>query len=70
MKLTGLISIFLLFFLNACNSDNFESIPSTGELVFSSDTIYLDTVFTNTGSSTRTLKVYNKSSKNIRVPSI
>ncbi len=70
MKLTGLISLFLLFVLNACNSDNFESVTSTGDLVFSSDTIYLDTVFTNTGSSTRTLKVYNKSSKNIRVPVI
>ncbi|MDZ7613694.1 MAG: hypothetical protein U5K51_08380 [Flavobacteriaceae bacterium] len=70
MRLAGVFSLILLFILNACNSDNFDSVTSTGDLVFSSDTIYLDTVFTNTSSSTRTLKVYNKSGKNIRVPVI
>jgi hypothetical protein len=34
-------------------------------LIFSKDTIYLDTVFNNIGSSTYTLKVYNKSNKDI-----
>ena len=36
-------------------------------LSFSQDTIYLDTVFTGLGSSTRTLKVYNTSNENMVV---
>ena len=36
-------------------------------LSFSHDTIYLDTVFTGLGSSTRTLKVYNTSNENMVV---
>jgi hypothetical protein len=45
-------------------------VPSTGDLEFSRDTIYLDTVFTNIGSSTYTLKVYNHSKNDITIPSI
>ena len=39
-------------------------------LSFSKDTVYLDTVFTNTGSSTYNLKVYNRSNDDIFIPSI
>lgn len=63
--------IVLGFFLvlTSCREDfNFE--PSNGNLGFSKDTIYLDTVFTDIGSSTYTLKVYNRSNKNISIPSI
>lgn len=63
--------IFILLFsiLFSCRNDfNFE--PSTGGLGFSKDTVYLDTVFTNIGSSTYTLKVYNKSNRNIAIPKI
>lgn len=63
--------LFIIFFasLTSCRSDyNFE--PSSGGLAFSKDTVYLDTVFTNIGSSTYTLKVYNKSDKNISIPNI
>jgi len=55
--------------VTSCRNDlDFES--STGSLRFSKDTVYLDTVFTNIGSSTYTLKVYNKSNKNIAIPSL
>lgn len=55
--------------LTSCRNDfDFES--SNGGLRFSKDTVYLDTVFTNIGSSTYTLKVYNKSDKNISIPSL
>lgn len=55
--------------LTSCRNDfDFES--STGGLRFSKDTVYLDTVFTNIGSSTYTLKVYNKSDKNISIPKV
>lgn len=55
--------------LASCRSD-FEFTSSTGELGFSRDTVYLDTVFSNIGSSTYTLKVYNRTDKNISIPTI
>ena len=58
---------FLVFF--SCRKD-FSAELSSGNLSFSKDTVYLDTVFTNIGSSTYNLKVYNKSNKNISIPSI
>ncbi len=61
----------LIFFLfQSCNNEVFETIKSTGNLSFSKDTVFLDTVFTNIGSSTRTLKIYNKSSNNVTIPTI
>jgi len=66
-----LIAIFSLItlILTSCRAD-FDFERSNGELRFSKDTVYLDTVFTNIGSSTYTLKVYNKSNKNIAIPKI
>ncbi|UUC44045.1 hypothetical protein [Flavobacterium cerinum] len=59
----------LLIALSSCRND-FSFEPSTGNLEFSKDTIYLDTVFSNIGSSTYTLKVYNRSNKDIKIPSV
>jgi len=59
---------FLLFW-SSCRQD-FDFAPSTGSLEFSKDTVYLDTVFTNIGSSTYNLKVYNRSNIDISIPSI
>lgn len=68
-RLLLLILIGFAVSLTSCRNDfDFES--STGGLRFSKDTVYLDTVFTNIGSSTYTLKVYNKSDKNISIPSV
>ncbi len=61
--------ITLLIFCNACRKD-FDTIRSTGDLTFSKDTIFLDTVFTNTSSSTRSVKVYNKSNSAVTIPTI
>jgi hypothetical protein len=52
----------------SCRSD-FETVASTGDLTFSKDTIYLDTVFTNIGSSTYRLKVIQVKN-DITIPSI
>ena len=60
--------VFLLLW-SSCRKD-FEFSPSTGSLQFSKDTVYLDTVFTNIGSSTYNLKVYNNSSNDIFIPSV
>ncbi len=66
--------IFLFFIgiiitISSCRTD-FETVASNGNLKFSRDTIYLDTVFTNIGSSTYTLKVYNNSKDDITIPTI
>ncbi|KOS06037.1 hypothetical protein AM493_08290 [Flavobacterium akiainvivens] len=63
-----LLSVLAITF-TSCR-DDFEFEPSTGGLEFSRDTVYLDTVFTNIGSSTYTLKVYNRSDKDITIPTI
>jgi len=63
-----LCALILLVF-SSCRKD-FSAELSSGKLTFSKDTVYLDTVFTNIGSSTYHLKVYNKSNKNISVPFI
>ena len=62
--LTGIILSFC-----SCRSD-FETVASTGDLTFSKDTVYLDTVFTNLSSSTYALKVYNHSKNDINIPII
>lgn len=67
----------LLFFIliggiilcSSCRKD-FKFTPSSGNLEFSRDTIYLDTVFTNIGSATYNLKVYNRSDNDIRIPTV
>lgn len=61
--------IVIIMLAGACRSD-FETVASSGELTFSKDTIYLDTVFTNIGSSTYRLKVYNPSKKDINIPTV
>jgi hypothetical protein len=40
----------------SCRSD-FETVTSTGDLEFSKDTIYLDTVFSNIGSHVPTQSI-------------
>lgn len=67
--LSLLLFLGLIISLGSCRAD-FETIPSTGDLVFSRDTVYLDTVFTSIGSSTYRLKVYNKSNNDINIPTI
>ena len=63
----GVISFLMLW--SSCRKD-FEFSPSTGQLEFSKDTVYLDTVFTNIGSSTYNLKVYNRSNEDIYIPTV
>ena len=67
--LSILLFLTLIIALGSCRAD-FETVPSTGDLVFSRDTIYLDTVFSNIGSSTYRLKVYNRSKNDINIPTI
>ena len=65
---TFLICIILVS-VSSCRKD-FGTILSSGKLTFSKDTVFLDTVFTNIGSSTYNLKVYNKGNSAITIPTI
>jgi hypothetical protein len=62
-------TLFVLVFWSSCRED-FDFSPSSGNLEFSKDTVYLDTVFTNIGSSTYNLKVYNRSNDDIVIPTL
>lgn len=52
-----------------CISDDFTDSPSD-VLTFSSDTLRFDTVFTDLGTPTARLKVYNRASKAVNISSI
>ena len=64
-----ILTIILVSFWSSCRND-FEFEPNTGNLEFSRDTVFLDTVFTNIGSSTFTLTVFNRSNEDIVIPSV
>ena len=69
-KFIILFLVGLAITVSSCRQDFVFQTSSKGDLKFSKDTVYLDTVFTNIGSSTYTLKVYNKSTKDIKIPTI
>nr|WP_321224512.1 hypothetical protein [uncultured Psychroserpens sp.] len=64
-----ILTIGILMCWSSCRKD-FDFAPSTGNLTFSKDTIYLDTIFSNIGSSTYNLKVYNRSDDDISIPTV
>ncbi len=61
--------VVILIITASCRKD-FSAVLSSGNLSFSKDTVFLDTVFSNIGSSTYNLKVYNKHNQTIAIPSI
>ncbi len=63
------VLIVLIFSMGSCRKD-FDTIPNYGNLEFSKDTIFLDTIFSNIGSSTYNLKVYNRGNDAITIPTI
>ena len=66
--ITFIICVALIS-VSSCRKD-FTTVPSFGQLEFSKDTVFLDTVFTNIGSATYNLKVYNRGNKSITIPTI
>lgn len=68
-SLLAITFIIIISSLSSCRKD-FSTVPSFGKLQFSKDTVFLDTIFTNIGSATYNLKVYNRSSKAITIPEI
>ncbi|MBU3010755.1 hypothetical protein KO506_05040 [Polaribacter vadi] len=66
--ITFLICVALIS-MSSCRKD-FSTVPSFGSLEFSKDTVFLDTIFTNIGSATYNLKVYNRGNEAITIPQI
>lgn len=64
MLLASLLGLF-----TACIDDEFTTSPND-VLTFSTDTINFDTIFTDLGTPTRKLKVFNRSDKSLRISSI
>lgn len=69
MKNIFLLLLLISILLSSCRKD-FDLIESDGNLSFSKDTIFLDTVFTKKSASTYRLKVYNNSKQDILIPSV
>jgi len=65
----SILLIVFIFSVTSCRKD-FETSPSFGNLEFSKDTVFLDTIFTNIGSATYNLKVYNRGKNPITIPRI
>lgn len=63
------IIIVILITIASCRKD-FKTVSNFGKLEFSKDTVFLDTIFSNIGSATYNLKVYNRSNKAISIPEI
>ena len=64
-----IVIIGILLSLSSCRKD-FTTVASSGNLEFSKTTVYLDTIFSTISSSTYSLKVYNRSNKDIKIPTI
>jgi hypothetical protein len=63
------IAVIIFASQSGCRKDKLDQ-DSTAKLLFSKDTIVFDTVFTTVGSATRQFKVYNTSSKAVKITSI
>lgn len=69
-KYLFLATIAVLFILTACNPEERFTTSSSDKLEFSLDTLRFDTVFTERGSATRILKIYNRHKASIRISNI
>lgn len=66
----SVLSIFILLGFVSCNEDDdFSSDPGL-RLSFSADTVSFDTVFTDIGSSRRTLMIYNNNNKSVTISAV
>ncbi|RUT73561.1 choice-of-anchor Q domain-containing protein [Ancylomarina longa] len=65
-----LIIVLLLAFCYACEKGNDFSLDRNSSLSFSVDTLSFDTLLTGNGSTTKQIKIYNRSTKEIHISRI
>lgn len=70
MKYLLLATTLLLLALTACRKEDKFTTSSSDKLEFSVDTLRFDTVFTELGSDTRYIRVYNRHNESIRISKI
>ncbi len=63
-----LLALVLILLQTACRDDSF--FDGTTELSFSTDTLRFDTVFTELGSATRFVRIFNEESKQLLIENI
>ena len=68
--LTCLTALLATLLMGACNDDESFTTDPSMLLSFSTDTVKLDTVFSQTPTATKTMWVYNRSGKSIRCSTI
>ncbi|MBQ4508016.1 MAG: hypothetical protein II970_03880 [Paludibacteraceae bacterium] len=66
---TALIIAATLLAISACQNERVSDNPSM-RLSFSADSVWFDTVFTGSGSSTQTVMVYNRNKNAVRISDI
>lgn len=69
MRLRHCLPLLLPLFLSFCQKEKFTT-DAADKLEFSTDTLRFDTTFTEIGSATRILKVYNRHKESIRISKI
>lgn len=70
MKRIFLYFLFMAALLTSCTDDDSFTTSRSARLSFSADTLQMDTVFSNVGSSTYTFWVYNHSNDGLRLSSV
>lgn len=69
IRASVVLVLFLMLF-SSCQDDNDFSDSKDLTLLFSSDTIRFDTVFTTLGSATKQFKIYNRTNNSLTIQSI
>lgn len=64
-----ILTCLVIILGSSCRKD-LEYASTAGNLEFSKDTVFLDTIFATIGSSTQTLKIYNRNRDDLEIPSI
>ena len=71
IKILSVIPVlFVLFFGLSCSEEEEFTSDRSARLVFSSDTISFDTVFTSIGSATKRFQIFNKGKKGVVITSV
>jgi hypothetical protein len=70
LKRAFLALSILTCLIMACRKTDEFTTDSAAKLAFSSDTLRFDTVFTSIGSATRSIKIFNRNSKAIKISKI
>ncbi len=70
MKKAAFFILFFVLVLQFSCRKNFKVYPSHGDFSVSTDTLFLDSVFTNISSPTYSFKIYNRSGKTIKLEKV